>query len=127
MKIKGIAGGKHPTKKKGEILELSPEEKLEIMAKEQVTEHSPEGIKYIPISAEVSGKVRVMPGRVTKNKTEPAQYSGEVKVKYRALSLSTDRLKPTKEIKVSIHCKDCRDDMGVDDLEAMDFKVLKEY
>lgn len=127
MKINGIAGGRHPSKKKGDVIELSPEQKIEIMAKEQVVENSPEGIKYIPISAEAIGKAKVMAGRVTKNKTEPAQYSGKVKVKYRALRLSDDRLKPTKEIKVKIHCKDCRDDMGVDDLEAVDFKIVKEY
>lgn len=127
MKIRGIAGGKNPHGlKKGDVIELSPEEKVCAMAREQVVESSPEGFKYIPLSAEVVGSVQVVAGRELKNNPEPSQYIGEVVVKFRTLKLSTDRLMPSKAMKVKVHCKDCKDDIGVSDLQVVDFKVLKE-
>ena len=127
MRIKGIAGGKNPNGlRKGDVIELSPEEKVCAMAREQVVENSPEGYKYIPLSAEVVGNVQVVAGREVKGNSDPAQYIGEVIVKFRTLKLATDRLMPSKAMKVKVHCKDCKDDIGVSDLQVVDFKVLKE-
>lgn len=126
MKIKGIAGGRHDSLKKGDIISLSPEEKIIAMAKEQVSENSPVGLRRIPLKAEVIGEVQTVKGRSLKNNGDPTQYIGTAKVHYRTLRLSDDRIMPAKTITVKIHCKDCKDDIGVEDLETLDYKVLKE-
>ena len=124
MKIAGIAGSKHPTLKKGDIIELSSEDKICVMAKEQVSVNSPEGYKYIPIQALNLNTVQKIEGRKLKGKEDPPQYIGEVMVKYRVLRLSDNRLMPTKSMRVKVHCKDCKNDVGIPDLELIDYKCL---
>jgi hypothetical protein len=126
MKVSGIAGARHPELKKGDAIEFTPEQKVCAMAKEQVVESSPEGLRYIPISAEVVGDVQVIAGREVKGHSDPAQYIATVVVKFRTLKLADDRLRPNKSVKVKIHCKDCKDEIGVPDLQSVDFQILKE-
>lgn len=125
LKIAGVAGGKHPTLKKGDIIELSPENKIEIMAKEEVSKRSPEGFRFIPIDSKVIGDVKVLVGRKDIKKPEPDQYLGTVEITYRSLNLFKDRLYQPKTTLVKVHCKDCKNDIGVPDLEMIEFKVLK--
>ena len=126
MKFKGIAGGRHPSLKKGDVIQLSAEEKVIAMAKEQISENSPEGVRRIPISAEILGEVQTISGRRDIKKPEPTQYISTLVIKYRVLKLSTDRIMPAKKVKVKVHCKDCHNDIGVPDLQVVDFKELKE-
>lgn len=124
MKIQGIAGSKHPTLKKGDSIALSSEDKVCLMAREQVAENSPEGLRYIPLAAKLIGKVQLIQGRAVKNNPDPNQYIATVEVKFRELDLVKDRLHQAKTVKVKIHCKDCTDDIGVEDLETVDFKFI---
>lgn len=127
MKIAGIAGAKHPSKKKGDPIELSPEDKLRAISKEQVAEDSPEGTKRIPIDVEVIGDVRVIDGRHAGDDSTPAQYMGEAVVKYRTLHLHNDRMTPAKKVQIKIHFKDCKNDIGVPDLEVVSMEELKHF
>lgn len=120
MKIAGIAGKKHPMLKKGDAIELSPEDKVMSAAKDQVSSGAPEGIRWIPIQAKLLTEVQVVKGRETGRKSEPAQYIGKVEVTYRVLKLDVDRLTPTKKKVVKLTCKDCKDEIGAPDLQVVD-------
>jgi len=123
MKISGIAG-KHPTIRKGEVIELSPEEKVKAQAKQELSDRSEEGFKFLPTRAHVIGSVQVVQGRQLKE-PEPNQYIGTVEITYRPLRLADDRLFPERSIKVKIHCIDSKDDLGIPDLNTMEYKIIK--
>lgn len=124
MKFKGIAGNNHPSLKKGDPIPLSPEEKVKATAIEYIATNSDIGFKFVPVSAKIIGQVVVTPGREVKNKSEPAQYSATVEVTYRPLSLKDDRLYPTKTRKMKIQCCDCRNDIGIPDVQAVEVSLM---
>lgn len=124
MKIQGIAGAKHPSLKKGDAIPLSPDKKVISAAREEVVKSSPEGHRFLPTEAKVLGEVNVMTGRVSRTKTDAAQYRADVEVKYRSLRLSDDTLFPVKVAKVRIHCEDTTNEIGVPDLKILSFEVL---
>lgn len=124
MKFRGIAGNNHPSLKKGDPIPLSPEDKVKSVAIDYVSSHSDIGFKFVPVSARLIGNVTVNPGRELKNKSEPAQYSGTVEVTYRPLSLKDDRLYPVKTRKVKVQCCDCRNDIGVPDVQAVEVALM---
>lgn len=123
MKIAGIAG-KHPSLKKGEIIQLSAEDKVKSQAKQELSDNSDEGYKFLPTKAVVVGNVQEVKGRATKD-PEPSQYIGTVLITYRPLRLADDRLFPEKSKTVKIHCCDCVDSLGMPDLKTLKFEVLK--
>ena len=110
MKIAGVAGKKHPTLKRGEAIALSPESKVEAMAREALVKNSPEGYLYVPLASNVIGTVRTIAGRVGLTVPEPAQYMGTCLVKYRTCKLDTDKVFAVKEQKVKVHVKDTKND-----------------
>jgi hypothetical protein len=124
MKIAGVAGAKHPTLKKGDIIELSPERKLEEQAKQEVISRSETGYQYLPTKSVVSGNVQIIKGRQTK-KPEPSQYIGTVKVSYRRLRLADDRLFPEQTTLVKLHITDSKDELGLPDFKTKSFSILK--
>ena len=123
MKIAGIAG-KHPTLRKGDVIELTHEKKVESQARQELSDRSEEGFKYLTTKASVVGDVQIVPGRQVKN-GDPTQYIGTVQITYRPLRLADDRLFPEKTVKVKIHCQDSKDDLGMPDLETLDFQVIQ--
>ena len=123
MKIAGIAG-KHPNVRKGEIIHLSAEEKVKSQAKQELSDNSEEGYKFLPTKAVVVGNVQEIKGRQTKE-PEPNQYIGTVLITYRPLRLADDRLFPEKSVTVKLHCCDCTDDLGMPDLKTLKFDILK--
>ena len=125
MKIKGIAGKNHPTIKRGDVIELSPEEKVEAMAKIGLTDSSPEGYMYIPLSAKAVGDVQVIIGKKDTRNPEPDQYIGIANVRFRTCKLATDRVFVVKTQKVKVHCKDVKDALGLTDLDLIEATLLK--
>ena len=123
MKIGGIAG-KHPTVRKGEVIELSPEDKVKAQAKQELSDRSEEGFRFLPTKSIIIGVVQEIKGRQLKD-PEPNQYIGTVQITYRPLRLKDDRLFPERTVKVKIHCTDSKDDLGIPDLETLDYKVIK--
>lgn len=123
MKIAGIAG-KHPNVRKGDVIELSNEKKVESQARQELSDRSEEGFKFLTTKASIVGEVQVVLGRQVKN-GDPNQYIGTVMITYRPLRLADDRLFPEKVVKVKIHCQDSRDDLGMPDLETIDFQVIQ--
>lgn len=124
MKIAGVAGKKHPTLKRGEAIPLSPESKVEAMAREALVKSSPEGYLYVPVDSKVVGTVRIIAGRFGLKEPEPAQYMGTCLVKYRTCKLSTDKVFAIKEQKVKVHIKDTKNDIGVEDLEMVESSMV---
>ena len=122
MKIAGIAG-KHPQMRKGDIIQLSAEDKVKSQAKQELSDQSEEGYKFLCTKAVIVGSVQEVKGRQTKD-PEPNQYIGTVLITYRPLRLSDDRLFPEKSKTVKIHCCDCTDDLGMPDLKTLKFDVL---
>lgn len=124
--IRGIAGGKHPTKRKGDYIELSTQEKLLRVSKERLASFSPEGHRYIPLEVKVEGDITFIPGRnLGKGKEDPNQYIGTVSIRYRSLRLKDSRLDQSREMKVTVHFKDCYNDLGLPDQELVDFKIIQ--
>ena len=124
MKIEGVAGKGHPTLRKGDVIPLSNDRKLCASAEEQIVNNSPEGYKriIIPSETKVIGKVQHVPGRNTSKTKEADQYMGTVEVRFRTLRMRDDRVLPAKSVRVKIHCRDCTDDIGMPDLQAIDYK-----
>ena len=124
MKIEGVAGKGHPTLRRGDVIPLSHDKKLCASAEEQVVQNSPEGYKriIIPSETKVVGKVQHVPGRKTSKIYEPDQYMGTVELKFRTLRMRDDRVLPAKSVRVKIHCRDCTDDIGMPDLQAVDYE-----
>ena len=124
MKIEGVAGKKHPTLKRGDAIELSPEKKIQAMACEAVVKSSPNGYLYVPLTAEIKGEVRVIKGRKDIKNPEPNQYLGTALVRFRPHKLDTDRVFSVKTQKVKVHCKDAKDTNGIPDLERVEDLML---
>ena len=124
MKIAGIAGKRHPTLKRGEAIQLSPESKVEIMAKEAMVLSSPEGYMYVPLTSEVIGPVNIIRGRKDIKIKDPTQYIATCLVRYRTTKLVTDKVFGIKEQKIKVHIKDIKNDIGVDDLDIVEYSLL---
>lgn len=125
MKIKGVAGNKHPNPKlrRGDPILLSPEEKAKVIASETVIALSEEGFRRIPIKEEVIGTVQVIRGRSGIKKPEPDQYVGTVKVIYKRLKLDGDKLFPEKAVTIKVQFKDSTDDIGMPDLKLVSHEL----
>lgn len=123
MKLAGVAGGKHPLYKKGDPIPLDSEKKLLAQARQELSDKSEEGFKYLTTRAVMEGKIHVIAGRQT-NPPEPDQFMGTVSITYRPLRLRDDRLFREKTAKVKIHCQDCKDDLGIPDVETLSFELL---
>jgi hypothetical protein len=124
MKIQGVAGSRHPSLKRGEPIQLPPEEKAKLMASETVINLAEEGWKRIPIKEEVIGAVQVIKGRGGIKNPEPDQYHATVKVTYKRLKFDGDKLFPATSTTIRILFKDSKDEIGMPDLELVDHKVL---
>jgi len=124
MKIAGVAGAKHPTLKKGDIIPLTPKDKVEIMAKHAVVDMSPSGHMNTPLEAKLIGEVEIIRGRAGGKKEDPTQYIGTCTVTYRPFNLSTDKVFASKKCKIKMHIKDVKNDIGVEDLETIEATLL---
>jgi hypothetical protein len=124
MKINGVAGKGHASLQKGDVIELSPEQKLISMAQEEFIKTSPENFKYLPVSTAVEGNVNVIRGREGVKNADAVQYQGIAVIKYRVLNLIKDRLYPEVKAKVKLHFVDAKDELGVADLKIVSFEVL---
>ncbi|RLA62970.1 MAG: hypothetical protein DRQ88_13035 [Epsilonproteobacteria bacterium] len=123
MKIGGIVSSNKGRGRRGDPIPLEPEKKVKFMARQGVISKPPEGYRYIPCRMNMRSKVDVFQGR--KEMNEPSQYGGIVEVIYRPLRLKDDRLFPEQSAIVKIRCEDSKDDIGIDDLKILDFKVLQ--
>jgi len=123
MKIEGVAGAKHPTLQRGDVIELSPEKKLMAVAQEEFVKTSPAGQKYLPLSATVTD-VQVIRGRSGEGikNPDPNQYKGVVSIRYKTLVLKNDRLYPESQADIKIHFQDAKDDIGQPDLKILTFE-----
>ena len=124
MKINGVAGKGHNTLQKGDVIELTPEQKLISIAREEFIKTSPEGFKYLPISATVEGNIAVIRGREGVKNADAVQYQGITLIKYKVLNLVKNRLYPEVKAKVKVHFTDTKDELGVPDLKMLSFEVL---
>jgi len=124
MKIASIAGGKHPIYKKGDPVPLEPEKKVLAQAKFELSNNSDKGFIFLTTKASLEGPIHLIKGRETKE-PEPNQYIGTVKITYRPLRTSDDRLFREKTTVVKIHCQDSKDELGLPDVETVTFEILK--
>ena len=124
FKIKGVAAGsaKGPYRK-GEIIPLSPEEKLIVQCSEEVCKQAEPGTSHLVVDANLEGGVNVIKG-IQDQKTGKtlSQYQGTVQISYRELDLETNRVKQPVTRKFQLHIEDTFDDLGVDDLKTISCK-----
>lgn len=124
MKIKGIAGKKSVGHRKGDPIPLSPEEKAFSIAADIVINNSDDVWKNIPVEQELLGNVQVIRGRKGVKNPEPDQYKALVKVTYKRLDMIRDKLFGAKSVTVRVLFEDCKDDLGLPDLQVIKQEFL---
>lgn len=125
FKIEGIASGsdKGPYRK-GEIIPLSPERKLIVQCKEEVSKMALEGFANLTTDANIVGEVHTVRGKGV-NLNDPSQYLGSVTVTYRPMELKSDRIFPERVATFKLQIADTLDELGVDDLKTLEFTQVK--
>ena len=124
MKIQGVAGGRHPSLRRGDPIQLPPDEKAKLIGSEVIISLSEEGWRRLPIKEEIIGAVQVIKGRSGIKDSEPDQYSATVKVTYKRLKLGSDKLFPAVSKTVQVLFKDSKDDLGMPDLSLISHKLV---
>lgn len=125
MKFKGIAGRNHRNLKKGDPIELSPEEKACYVASEIVIDMSEDGWRNIPMSEELIGDITFRLGRKDLKNPEADQYIATVKVKYKRLHLEEDKLFSGSSTTLKIMFEDSIDDLGLPDFNVIKKEVVQ--
>lgn len=125
MKFKGIAGRSHENLKKGDPIELSPQEKSCYVASEIVIDMSEDGWRNIPMSEELIGDITFRKGRKDLKNPEPDQYDVTVKVKYKKLQLEEDKLYSGGSTTLKILFEDSTDELGLPDFNIIKKEVVQ--
>ena len=128
MKVKGVVTQKYDKKRKlhrGDVIELSAEEKVVAVVKDAVAGMSEEGKTVCwaeGVTPDATPTV-INAGDKFHGKYSNAKYKATGKVVIRTLNVKTDRVKPVKESSFSVDFCDCLDSLNQPELKVENFEI----
>ena len=122
MKIKGVSPGSK-TKRRGDIIEYSPEEKIPLAVKDAVHAMAPEGEVFIVTDVKVKSHHSIPRSIPNPKGFANNSYMAEGTVSFQRHTLADSKLFPAQPMDFKIEFEDKLDDLGQPDLSVNVFNV----